>query len=477
MASPPQANPQPERRTGGPTILVVEDDPRVVELLHIALGAHGFRVLSATNGDDGWRMVMEEQPDLVVLDVRLPRRSGLDVVDAIRREPAVASLPVILVSALAETESRVAGLARGADDYLAKPFSPKELVARVRRLLARCEETRAVRRRQQELAAEVERSRADLKRLNQELRKELWLREAFLGLSQDLADARRVEDVASTFLFALVSQLELPGAALLVPQGESMCAVDTPAFAPESLLRVSVSADGELSRLVSGLARPVRREELERFPELGTELRPLVTAGVALCVPLVTRGRLVGLALALEKIAGASFDASEVEIAQSLALAGATALDNTRLHRQAEETYLRALAALLPAVEAMDGEAGRRARGTADLAVSLGRELGLAERAVEALRADALARAVAPADAPAGTWTSSQGAALEQEILAVAEAYFEYLQGAGPGPTAPDALTRFFEQTRPGKGFDRQVTQALDELLRRGEPIAQRAAS
>src|SRR5690349_24637019 len=98
------AHPHDIRSGAGATILVVGDDPRVVELLHIALGAHGFRVVSALNGDDGWRMVIEEQPDLVVLDVRLPRRSGLDLVDAIRREPSVAALPVILVSALAETE-------------------------------------------------------------------------------------------------------------------------------------------------------------------------------------------------------------------------------------------------------------------------------------------------------------------------------------------------------------------------------------
>ncbi len=471
MAQPP--DPTSERRIGGAgaTILVVEDDPRVVELLHIALGAHGFRVVSALNGDDGWRMVIEEQPDLVVLDVRLPRRSGLDIVDAIRREPAVASMPVILVSALAETESRVAGLARGADDYLAKPFSPKELVARVRRLLLRGEEARVLRRRHQELAAEVERSREDLRRLNQELRKELWLREAFLGLSQDLADARRVEDVAATFLFAFVSQLELPGAALLLPHGATLRAVDTPAYANERLLQVSLACDGDLAKLVAGLARPVRREELERFPEMSGELRGLVAAGVALCVPMVTRGRLVGLALALEKIAGQSFEASELEIAQSLALAGATALDNTRLHRAAEETYLRALGALLPAVEALDGEAGKRARGTAELAASLARELGFTDTAVDGLRADALARAVAPADAPTVAWTTSQGAALEHEILAVAEAYFSWLQGQGPGPAAPDGLTRFFEQARPGKGFDRQVTQALDDLLRRGDAI------
>ena len=84
--------------------------------------------------------------------------------------------------ALAETESRLAGLARGADDYLAKPFSPKELVARVRRMLARAEETRGLLRRNQEMLAEVERSRTDLRRLNQDLRREFWVKDAFAPL-------------------------------------------------------------------------------------------------------------------------------------------------------------------------------------------------------------------------------------------------------------------------------------------------------
>jgi DNA-binding response OmpR family regulator len=434
----------------GATILVVEDDPRVVELLHIALGAHGFRVVSATNGDDAWRLLLDEQPDLAVLDVRLPRRSGLDLVDGIRREPGFQHLPVILVSALAETESRIAGLARGADDYLAKPFSPKELVARVRRLLARGEESKALVRRQAELAAEVERSREDLRRLNRELRKELWLKEAFLTLSQELSNARRVEDVAATFLYTLVNHLGVPGAALLVPDGGGrLAAVATPAYTPLELGKLKVTEDSELVRLVAGLGRPVRREELERFPELEKELRGLVAAGVALCVPLVTRGRVVGLAFALEKLAGGPFASSELEIAQSLASAGATALDNTRLHRHAEEMYLRALSALLPAIEALDPAAGERARGMAALAAR-SRASSVARSARSRRCRPMRWRAPWRRRTPDRRVDVERRRRAESEILAVAEAYFTFLEGTGR-PRGADALQRFFAETRPGK--------------------------
>jgi DNA-binding response OmpR family regulator len=426
--SPPPIDP---RSHHGATILVVEDDPRVVELLHIALGAHGFRVISALNGDDGWRMLLDDLPDLAIFDVRLPRRSGLDLVEAVRREPSLAHLPVMMVSALAETESRLAGLARGADDYLAKPFSPKELVARVRRMLVRAEDSKALVRRNHELAAEVERSRADLRRLNQDLRREFWVKDAFLALSQELAEARRIEDAASVLLLSLSSHLGVSAGVVLVPDpGASdespgvMRAVDTRGLSDEALRGLTLAEDGELARLVAGLARPVRREELERIRELEVERRPLIAAGIALLVPLVTRGRLVGAVILPEKRDGTPFEAAELEVAEALASAGATALDNTRLYRQAEEMYLRALNALLPAVEGVDPRAGGRARGMADVAATLARELGLDAAAVDAVRVGALTRVLSGAgiDTAGIADGLSRPSLLEGEILSVVEA-------------------------------------------------------
>jgi DNA-binding response OmpR family regulator len=296
--TPRDPRPAASHAHAGATILVVEDDPRVVELLQIALGAHGFRVVTASNGDDAWSVLLDEQPDLMILDVRLPRRSGLELCESVRHEPGLAHLPIIMVSALAETEARLAGLSRGADDYLPKPFSPKELVARVRRQLARAHDTKALVGRNRELTGEVDRSRADLKRINQELRREFWIKEAFLGLSDELTRARRLPEVANAFLFSCASHLGVSSGALLVANEESeFTPLATRGLASPALLHVRVAAGGELVRIVAGLARPVRRAELERFPELASELGPLVAAGVAVVAPLVTRGRTVGLAL------------------------------------------------------------------------------------------------------------------------------------------------------------------------------------
>ena len=116
------------------TVLVVDDDLNVLELARLYLERDGYRVLSAADGASGLSLAREEQPSLVVLDLMLPRLSGLDVCRALRQESAV---PIIMLTARVEEEDRLAGLDLGADDYVTKPFSPRELAARVRAVLRR----------------------------------------------------------------------------------------------------------------------------------------------------------------------------------------------------------------------------------------------------------------------------------------------------------------------------------------------------
>jgi DNA-binding response OmpR family regulator len=111
-------------------ILVIEDEPGIVDFLERGLRAHGFEVDSAPDGDSGTEKAINEGVDLVVLDMMLPGRSGLDVLTTLHRTKP--SLPVIVLTALGEVEDRVAGLDAGAVDYLTKPFSLSELAARIR---------------------------------------------------------------------------------------------------------------------------------------------------------------------------------------------------------------------------------------------------------------------------------------------------------------------------------------------------------
>ncbi len=129
-----------------PIILVVEDEPSFVEALQIGLGREGFRVEVATDGIEAIERFTAVQPDLVLLDVMLPRASGIDVCRQIR---AISSVPIIMVTAKSAEIDTVVGLEVGADDYVTKPYRIRELVARIRSLLRRASMDRT---------AEIERS-------------------------------------------------------------------------------------------------------------------------------------------------------------------------------------------------------------------------------------------------------------------------------------------------------------------------------
>lgn len=115
-------------------ILVVDDEPKIARLARDYLEQNGFRVLPVTDGVTALAAARQEKPDLIVLDLNLPGMDGLDVCRALRRE---SNVPIIMLTARVEEADRLIGLELGADDYIVKPFSPRELVARVRAVLRR----------------------------------------------------------------------------------------------------------------------------------------------------------------------------------------------------------------------------------------------------------------------------------------------------------------------------------------------------
>jgi two-component system alkaline phosphatase synthesis response regulator PhoP len=116
------------------TVLVIDDEPKIADLCRDYLRAAGYGVLTAGDGPEGLALARREHPDLVVLDLMLPGMDGLDVCRALRRD---GSVPIIMLTARVDESDRLVGLELGADDYLTKPFSPRELVARVRTVLRR----------------------------------------------------------------------------------------------------------------------------------------------------------------------------------------------------------------------------------------------------------------------------------------------------------------------------------------------------
>ncbi|MGB5098136.1 MAG: phosphate regulon transcriptional regulator PhoB [Porticoccaceae bacterium] len=122
------------------SILVVDDEPAIRDMIAVALEVAGFECLRAENARAAHALIIDKQPDLVLLDWMMPETSGLELLRRLRRDELTANLPVILLTAKTEEDNQVQGLDSGADDYITKPFSPRALIARIRALLRRREQ-------------------------------------------------------------------------------------------------------------------------------------------------------------------------------------------------------------------------------------------------------------------------------------------------------------------------------------------------
>lgn len=124
-----------------PLLLIIEDEPDITELVQYNATRNGFEVVSAATGEEGLRLARKRHPALVLLDLMLPGVNGLDVCRQLKAQPSSAAIPIIILTAKGEESDVIIGLEMGADDYVTKPFSPRELVARIRAVLRRKQDT------------------------------------------------------------------------------------------------------------------------------------------------------------------------------------------------------------------------------------------------------------------------------------------------------------------------------------------------
>ena len=119
------------------TVLVIDDDPVILELLRVNFEIEGFDVICAADGEEGFRRAQADHPDIVISDIMMPRRDGLQLLNDLKADPSTEDLPVILLSAKAQKADVQKGLDLGADDYITKPFDPLELIDRLNAVMTR----------------------------------------------------------------------------------------------------------------------------------------------------------------------------------------------------------------------------------------------------------------------------------------------------------------------------------------------------
>ena len=188
-------------------ILVVDDDPDVVEIITESLKSRGYSTESALDGESALRKYDEFKPDLVVLDVVLPGKDGFAVCDELRARDADRDVPVIMISGNAFPDNMLEGFRSGARDYIRKPFSVKEMVAKVDSFLSQASRSRNLREQNEHLEDEIQKSVDDLRRVNRELKKKILDLRSIFDLSQDLNRLRDPEELTNVFFLTIAGQL------------------------------------------------------------------------------------------------------------------------------------------------------------------------------------------------------------------------------------------------------------------------------
>ncbi|NLF02703.1 MAG: response regulator, partial [Anaerolineales bacterium] len=309
----------------GARILIVEDDPDMTALLRRLLSAAHHRVLAADSGKKALQTLRSETEagrvvDLVLLDVMMPQMNGYEVVAHIRADPLIMHTPVIMTTALDSVRNKALGLEMGADDYLTKPFEPRELLARIDAVLRIWRSDQALRQRNRELGALIELTRTVTATLD--------LDQVLKTTVRGISDVLRVE--AGCVVLLDEENEELVVREVLGPESE---ALRGRALAPEACVIGQVVASSQPLLVNNGPLDALFLPE----PAWGAEARSRAT----LCVPLAIRQRVTGAIEVVGRL-GTRFGERDLELLQAIAATVAAAVDNAKLYAE-QSDFINAL--------------------------------------------------------------------------------------------------------------------------------------
>jgi len=296
-----------------PRIMVVDDDPEIIELVEHLLEDSACEVVSEFSGDEAWETLLacQDSPagelDLVLLDVMMPGMDGYELCGRIKQHERLRFIPVVMMTALASVDNKAQGLGVGADDYITKPFDPRELLARVGAMLR-------IRRMEQELR-QRNRELATLNTLNQSVASSLDLNQILVSAMQGVS---QIADVEAGFLV------------LIDPQaGERVVAQH---FSREASfdLTADVARWATVDRVIES-GQPLLVNDVPGDPRFAQPAQAMVRS--ALCVPLAIKQEVVGAIQVINKLSG-QFDTDDCALFLSIAASVAAAIENSRLYTE-----------------------------------------------------------------------------------------------------------------------------------------------
>ncbi len=326
-------------------------------------------------------------PDLAVIGVRLPKKSGFQVLEAIRGNREFANLPVILISGTPSNEARIQGLRLGADDYLVKPFSPRELLIKIRTILDRASDLRLLRAKTEGLEEETRRYREDLRRSHGEMQHCMERIGSLLRHVEETSRLESLPEILAALMRATVRDLGLSRACLLARNEEGIFTARASQGLEEHALG-HLHLDGQefFCRTLELEGRTMTADEFARFPSASRDVLALSALGLTHVTPVRgEEGALAGLLAGGDKADGEPLDRFDLHLLEILARSAGMAIAHAERFAGASDCFLQVAGRLVKTVEAQYPEIAGHSERVADLAVRLAERVGLAAHEREAI--------------------------------------------------------------------------------------------
>ncbi|HEX7879008.1 MAG TPA: HD domain-containing phosphohydrolase [Candidatus Eisenbacteria bacterium] len=370
------------------TILVAHGDPRLCELLQLTLASAGYEVRVAVNAEEALSHHRRTSPELSLIDLGMVAREGVNFVEMLQGKRSGRRVPMIVISDLSPPETARQGITIGAEDFLVRPFSPPELLLRVRQSLNRLADSRALSRAHDDLDGILRRTQQELETLRQRVRVQKGGLQTLLDFNRRLDPADDEADLERTCLTQAALLAHSAGVCLFRPEdGQLSCL--SPArwqgIAGDQVSGLRLPTDGEFLGILASTGGPVRLTEFDRLPGTSFEAGTLSAAGFSIAAPLVLRGELVGLLAMGEDARGES--GADLEAIGLLAGSVAHLLEAARLRRHERDVAVDTMGALVDRLEGRYPDLAGHSRRVTQMALAAGRRLQLSNDELEVLRA------------------------------------------------------------------------------------------
>ncbi|MEE9270046.1 MAG: HD domain-containing phosphohydrolase [Candidatus Krumholzibacteria bacterium] len=362
-------------------ILVVDDDTNVLEILDRSLSKNGYKVQLAKTGEEALNLYRECEPDMLVIDVVLPDMDGREVLRILRSIPGKKPVPALFVSGTSDPDVMDSTFATGAEDFLVKPFSLRELNAKVKKVLGSYRNAAALERSNLALADEVSEGRENYSQINKQLQRQLLSMKTLFAVSQDLNRRLDSDELINGFALTLVGELQISSIAIFLLRKESdptFTLNGIKGFDRDRIADLEIPADCELVRRLRDnpetqkIARTPDDSWVRRLPDVRLAIFEYIT-------PIIFKQKVKGIVFSGPKLTGGEFNRFDLDMLRSISNSAAIGLENARLFRELQHTYLSTVKALVSIIEAKDAYTKGHTERVADYCLALGAKMKLSK--------------------------------------------------------------------------------------------------